>query len=534
MNTRRASAPIGPPKRTSSFCGGIGVSVRQLTAKANAIDAAVAAEARHFQTKRHSNGSARPSTSFGTQQRAKPRLQRSMSVSGAGIREDHTAQEEDILGNQAHDPEAEWKKIQVKTFTRWCNQHMKGSDLEVNDLETDFEDGLALIKLVESLSKKSVGKYNKVPKRIPQKLENVGCVLNFLQFEEGLKLVNIGNTDIVTDHNLKLILGLIWHLILHYQVSMLTLDGDDGKKKFSPKDMLLRWLRQKLAPREVANLTTAWNNGKLIAALVNVMGPGLFPNCDKVNPENNLKTAEKAMKLAEDWLGVPQVLGPSDLCNPRVDEKSMITYLSFFPAAKLKDGAPVEGGGEVNCYGPALEGDVVAHEPSSFTIDASKMRFDEEIGYNFSGPARPEVSAKQRGNDRIVDVAFQSDKPGTYNVNVTYGGEPVSDEPLTIHVVRPPPDASRVQCRGPGLHNYDPNVESSFKVDASMAGGTGFLQVGIEGNDRPAAAVIVEHLGDYVFEVRYICSEQTTVLVHILWHGVAVPGSPYTVHSQPK
>lgn len=54
------------------------------------------------------------------------------------------------------------------------------------------------------------------------------------------------------DHNLKLILGLIWHLILHYQVSMLSLDlaGDDSqkRKKGSPKDMLLKWLREKLAP----------------------------------------------------------------------------------------------------------------------------------------------------------------------------------------------------------------------------------------------------------------------------------------------
>ena len=58
-----------------------------------------------------------------------------------------------------------------------------------------------------------------------------------------------GNTDIVMDHNLKLVLGLVWHLILHYQVSMVTA-GEEGKSRSrqSPKDMLLKWLREKLAP----------------------------------------------------------------------------------------------------------------------------------------------------------------------------------------------------------------------------------------------------------------------------------------------
>jgi hypothetical protein len=36
-------------------------------------------------------------------------------------------------------------------------------------------------------------------------------------FPAGIEMVNIDNQD-VADGNMKLILGMVWHLILHYQV----------------------------------------------------------------------------------------------------------------------------------------------------------------------------------------------------------------------------------------------------------------------------------------------------------------------------
>lgn len=53
-----------------------------------------------------------------------------------------------------------------------------------------------------------------------------------------------GSGDIVSG-NLKLILGLIWTLILHYQISMGFGINDDGGRKdgLSAKQALLEWLR---------------------------------------------------------------------------------------------------------------------------------------------------------------------------------------------------------------------------------------------------------------------------------------------------
>ena len=49
-----------------------------------------------------------------------------------------------------------------------------------------------------------------------QKNENLNNVLAFIQ-SEGLKLVNIGSGDIAGG-NIRIILGLIWTLILRYQI----------------------------------------------------------------------------------------------------------------------------------------------------------------------------------------------------------------------------------------------------------------------------------------------------------------------------
>ncbi|CAF4824130.1 unnamed protein product, partial [Rotaria sp. Silwood2] len=56
----------------------------------------------------------------------------------------------------------------------------------------------------------------------------------------------------------------------------------------------------------------------------------------------------------EHWLGVPQLIQPLEMINPKVDEQSMMTYLSEYSSAKLKSGAPNRpktNSAQVRCYG---------------------------------------------------------------------------------------------------------------------------------------------------------------------------------------
>ncbi|VDP66222.1 unnamed protein product, partial [Schistosoma mattheei] len=123
----------------------------------------------------------------------------------------------------------------------------------------------------------------------------------------------------------------------------------------TPKQRLLSWLNNKLADRPVKNFTTDWNDGIAIGALVDACAPGLCPDWREWEPKQNLRNAREAMGAAEQWLDVPQLIRPEEMTNPRVDEKAMMTYLSQFPSAKLKDGAPLRpksNPGLVRAYGP--------------------------------------------------------------------------------------------------------------------------------------------------------------------------------------
>ena len=63
----------------------------------------------------------------------------------------------------------------------------------------------------------------------------------------------------------------------------------------------------RLPGRKIRNVTTDWNDGILIATLVDSVASGLCPECDEMLPENALQNVTHAMTLAEDWLCVPQV-----------------------------------------------------------------------------------------------------------------------------------------------------------------------------------------------------------------------------------
>ncbi|XP_057668388.1 filamin-A isoform X2 [Diorhabda carinulata] len=234
--------------------------------------------------------------------------------------EGHAARGMQIKGN-----EDLWVDIQANTFRNWVNEHLP-HDLRVADLSKDLCTGVRLCALVESLRKKPLKpSWNRRPTNQHHYLENVTCALNAIE-KDGIKLVNIGNTDIVNG-NLKLILGLIWSLIVHYQI---------GRSKFPPRKLMLAWLQAVLPECKVGNLTTDWNSGILLSALVDYCKPGLFPHWKKLDPSQDIENCRRAMDIAQKDLGIPAVLEPEYLASPWLDELSGMTYLSYF----MKPGSP--------------------------------------------------------------------------------------------------------------------------------------------------------------------------------------------------
>jgi hypothetical protein len=111
-----------------------------------------------------------------------------------------------------------WVATQHKAFLRWTNSHLESRGItSVQNLHSDFSDGVKLIQLLEIIGNESLGRYAARPKLRVQKAENVIVALEYIR-RRGIQLYNIGAEDIV-DGNVKLILGLLWTLILNFSIS---------------------------------------------------------------------------------------------------------------------------------------------------------------------------------------------------------------------------------------------------------------------------------------------------------------------------
>ncbi|VDN59902.1 unnamed protein product [Dracunculus medinensis] len=110
--------------------------------------------------------------------------------------------------------------IQKKTFTKWVNKHLSKTGRRVEDLFVDLSDGLNLIALLEVLSNEHLPHENGFTRF--HRIQNVQYCLDFLKAKNvcQVKTVNIRPEDIV-EGNSKLTLGLIWTIILNFQVSII-------------------------------------------------------------------------------------------------------------------------------------------------------------------------------------------------------------------------------------------------------------------------------------------------------------------------
>ncbi|XP_077343979.1 dystonin isoform X28 [Lithobates pipiens] len=214
-------------------------------------------------------------------------------------------------------------KVQKKTFTKWINQHLMKVRKHVGDLYEDLRDGHNLISLLEVLSGDTLPR-EKGRMRF-HRLQNVQIALDYLKKRQ-VKLVNIRNDDI-TDGNPKLTLGLIWTIILHFQISDIHVTGES--EDMSAKEKLLLWTQQAAEGYggiRCENFTTCWRDGRLFNAIIHRYRPDLI-DMDTVAVQSNITNLENAFYVAEK-LGVTRLLDPEDVDVSSPDEKSVITYVS--------------------------------------------------------------------------------------------------------------------------------------------------------------------------------------------------------------
>ncbi|XP_051717149.1 alpha-actinin-4 isoform X3 [Ctenopharyngodon idella] len=217
-----------------------------------------------------------------------------------------------------------WEKQQRKTFTAWCNSHLRKAGTQIENIEEDFRDGLKLMLLLEVISGERLPKPERGKMRV-HKINNVNKALDFIA-SKGVKLVSIGAEEIV-DGNAKMTLGMIWTIILRFAIQ------DISVEETSAKEGLLLWCQRKTAPYKnvnVQNFHISWKDGLAFNALIHRHRPELI-DYDKLRKDDPVTNLNNAFEVAERYLDIPKMLDAEDIVGTlRPDEKAIMTYVSCF------------------------------------------------------------------------------------------------------------------------------------------------------------------------------------------------------------
>uniref|UniRef100_A0A5F5PQI5 Calponin-homology (CH) domain-containing protein n=1 Tax=Equus caballus TaxID=9796 RepID=A0A5F5PQI5_HORSE len=258
--------------------------------------------------------------------------------------------------------------VQKRTFTKWINSHLakRKPPMVVDDLFEDMKDGVKLLALLEVLSgQKLPCEQGRRMKRI-HAVANIGTALKFLEGRKSMyrgspiKLVNINSTDIA-DGRPSIVLGLMWTIILYFQIEELTsnlpqlqslssstssVDGVVSSETASPpskrkvatkiqgnaKKALLNWVQYIAAKQtgiEVKDFGRSWRSGVAFHSVIHAIRPELV-DLEKLKGRSNRENLDEAFTIAETELGIPRLLDPEDVDVDKPDEKSIMTYVAQF------------------------------------------------------------------------------------------------------------------------------------------------------------------------------------------------------------
>ena len=321
--------------------------------------------------------------------------------------------------------------------------------------------------------------------------------------------------------NLKLILGLIWTLIRHFQIR-------STGKDISTKSALLAWVNTQIPDQNVANFTTDWNDGIALCALVDRIQPGLCPHYATLDHTNGQSNCQLGMDIAEEKLNIPKLMEAADLHNKDVDELSVMTYVSYFckPAnerlmkwiqSKIPDRkvsnfkTDWNNGINLACLVDAIVPGIFPdcrkldpHDSLENLVKAMKLS-EDHLG------VKPVIKASQLADPNVDEL----------NV-VTYLSR--------FQYAKPLPQPHEITCSGHGLHKAFVGRPAFFQADTSRAG-VGELSVTITtiGGTPVTADVNPSKSQQGTFDIKYIPNRAGKITIEVSWSGYPVPGSPYSV-----
>ena len=217
-----------------------------------------------------------------------------------------------------------------------------------------------------------------------------------------------------------------------------------------------------------------------------------------------------------------------------------MTYLSQFPNAKLKPGAPLRqkvNEQKVRAYGPGLEPTgVVANAPANFTVETFGAG-DGELAVDVTGPDGNKVPCEMIfNNDRKLtySCSYVPETEGDYVVKITFSRKPIPKSPFHVKVEGFAGDAAKVTAAGPGLEpeGVVVNKPTWFEIFAEGAGKGSpdviVLDPKTKKDSVPISITPTEDNPD-TYRCEYVATLVGLHSVNVFFAGNPIPTSPFGV-----
>lgn len=225
------------------------------------------------------------------------------------------------------------------------------------------------------------------------------------------------------------------------------------------------------------------------------------------------------------------MLGPEDMTNPHVDELSMMTYLSQFPEASLKEGAPLNSKdvvktdiSKVNVSGPGITGDgAQTGEPAPIIVDCT----DSGVAPVTAKVTTPSGDVKEiefkpkNKSSTVFEGSYVPKEPGHYGVEVDFDGEPVSGSPFQVAIS----DPSAVRLDGEGLEHAFVGKDHDNVIDVyTDKAGPGEVTATFNG-PSPVDQKVVK-VDDNHYQVHYQVDAPGKYETNVCYNGLPVEAKP--------
>jgi len=244
-----------------------------------------------------------------------------------------------------------------------------------------------------------------------QQIENVNFSLEFLK-KEGIKFVGIDGGNIV-DSNLKLIFGLIWMIILRFQIQV-----NEGN---SARQELLDWVRARIPEHNINGFASDWQSGRAIMALAEAVQPGQF-TLPRDYTNDSIQNCNLAFNKANKNMRIPLILDAEDMANAP-DELANMTYISYY-----RDYWNSQM--EKLAWAPSCTVlSFTAHVQAAKKNGQPKREGGDAFQGSINGGAVP-AQVVDKG-DGTYNVSYTLPGPGSYSVAITLGGQNIKGSPFT-------------------------------------------------------------------------------------------------------